>query len=249
MAHGTDIRKANAFIGIKTNSLGISCNIIKHMFVNDVHWSKTPSIYYTNKVLDHIRKCYYSSKKPNINSVDIAIHVRRGDVGGGKHMDRYVPDDVYKKIIGKFIDMYTHYAQEFISISSYWRDPFNYGKYLDVSLLADLNNEYYSKNSTINYHRFSKLNNFVMVYSINDEIVTPPESGKFSTYDMIQGNDHDNSLDIIPLNYTIMYKTLGLDIFDKENRLFIYQTNCLHEEHKNENCFSQLYNMFKKFCL
>jgi len=149
---------------------------------------------------------------------------------------------IYNKPIGNVINMYSEYAQEHYSFSSYWRDPFNYDKYLDLSLLADLNNEYHSGNSTINTYRFSKLSNFIMVYSINDEVVTPPESGKFSTYDI-------NSLNIIPLNYNIIYKSLGLDIFDKENRLFVYTTDCLHEEHKNENCFRQLYYMFKEFCL
>ena len=149
---------------------------------------------------------------------------------------------VYKKNIGNIINMYGEHAQEHYSFSSYWRDPFNYEKYLEVSLLADLNNEYYSGNSTLNKYRFSKLSNFIMVYSINDEVVTPPESGKFSTYDI-------DSLDIVPLNYTNTYKSLGLDIFDKEDRLFIYKTDCLHEEHKNKDCFSQLYNMFQKFCL
>jgi hypothetical protein len=126
MAHGTDVKKANAFIGIKTNSVDISCNIIKHMFVEEVHWSETPSIYYTNKVLDHIRKCYYSSKKPNINSVDIAIHVRRGDVPGVKHMNRYVADDVYKKIIGKLKEKYPEYTITIFSEGSY-KDFNDYG--------------------------------------------------------------------------------------------------------------------------
>ena len=79
-----------------------------------------------------------------------------------------------------------------------------------------------------------------MVYSINDEVITPPESGKFSTYDI-------DSLEIVPLNYTSTYLTLGLDIFENEDRLFIYETECLHEEHKNKDCFSQLYNMFQTF--
>ena len=147
---------------------------------------------------------------------------------------------VYKKIVGRIINMYSTYVQEHLSIGSYWRDPFNYDEYLDV-LLSNLNNECDSSNSSINLQRFSKLNNFVMVYSINDDVVSPPESGKFSTYKI-------GSLDIIPYNNTIMYKALGLDIFDEEERISIYQTDCLHKEHTHKKCFRQLYNMFQKFC-
>jgi hypothetical protein len=111
MEHNTDIRKANEFIGINTNSMlhDISCNIIERTFISEVHYSKSPSIYYTDEILEYIRKYYYSSEKPVIGSVDIAIHIRRGDVRKDRNVNRYISNDVYIKIINKLKEKYPGY--------------------------------------------------------------------------------------------------------------------------------------------
>ena len=150
---------------------------------------------------------------------------------------------VYNKAYS-LINMYSPYNMEHYSFTAYWRDPYNYNTYLNVTLLADLNNENINNNinNNINKNKFSSIKNFIMVYSLVDKIVLPPESGKFSTY-------KKDTMEIIPLEETISYYNLGLNKFMDENRLHVYTTNCAHDEHIDYKCFSTLYNMFQKFCL
>jgi len=147
---------------------------------------------------------------------------------------------VYKPLVGKIIEMYSDYSQLHYSFSSYWRDPFNYTYYQSIALLADLNSEV-NNPCPSNRHKMNSINNFVMVYSSNDDIVTPPESSKFSTY-MV------NTMNVIPLELTVSYETLGLKELIDQNRLAIYKTNCTHDQHKDHSCFSSLHEMFKKYC-
>lgn len=128
LEHNVDINKANEFIGINTNSqeYNTNCKIEEHAYENKVHLCKTPSIYYTDKVLDYIRKCYYSTAKPCVDLVDIAIHIRRGDVTTTSYKERYINNNNYKKIITKLNTKYPTYT---ITI-------FSEGKYDDFSDLG-----------------------------------------------------------------------------------------------------------------
>jgi len=148
---------------------------------------------------------------------------------------------VYKKRIGSIIDMYGEYAQSHYSFSSYWRDPYDYTTYTDITLLANLNNEIITCNSTNNMINLNSIKNFVMVYSPNDSILSPPESGIFSTYDI-------NSLNVISMKDTSYYISLGLKDLNENNKIYTYKSNCTHDQHKNYECFIQLHDMFKKFC-
>ena len=147
---------------------------------------------------------------------------------------------VYMKNIGDIIDVYGEYYQEHYSFSSYWRDPYNYNKYREIVLLAHLNNEAYEYNS-MNKERFNSINNFIMVYSSKDEILKPPESGKFSTFAI-------NSMDVLSIEDTTIYKDLGLDKMFDSNKIHIYETNCTHSQHKEYDCFINLHSMFEKYC-
>ena len=142
---------------------------------------------------------------------------------------------VYNSIIGYIFNIDSY------SFGSYWRDPFNLDEYKDTVLLAKLNNEKKTSNSKKYKNKIIDLSNFIMVYSPNDEVLYPPESGKFSTY-------MNDSYKVIPLNETMMYNTLGLKEMDMKNKIHIYQTNCSHAQHKDYSCFKQLYNMFAKYC-
>ena len=105
--HGVDTKKANEFIGIDTNiEMYKFENIIELPFVREVHYSKLPSIYYTKETLEYIRNCYYSTLKPDVTQFDIAIHIRRGDVDINKNSERYLSNDVYKKIISKLRELH-----------------------------------------------------------------------------------------------------------------------------------------------
>ncbi len=107
-----ELNELNEFIGI--NSIKKSKPIdIKEEFSFEVHTSKNPSIYYTKEVVDIIRNYYYSTGKPSLDNIDIAIHIRRGDVvkntfGPGK-IDRFIDNNFYKEVINKLLTNYPNY--------------------------------------------------------------------------------------------------------------------------------------------
>ena len=112
LAHVEIIDKLNEFIGIKSEKNNKAIDI-KEQFSKEVHTSKNPSIYYTKEVIDIIRNYYYSTDKPSIENIDIAIHIRRGDVikntfGPGK-IDRFTDDNFYTEIINKLLIKYPTY--------------------------------------------------------------------------------------------------------------------------------------------
>ena len=112
LAHVEIIDKLNEFIGIKSEKNNKPIDI-KEEFSYEVHTSKNPSIYYTKEVIDIIRNYYYSTEKPSIDNIDIAIHIRRGDVvkntfGPGK-IDRFTDENFYKEIIKKLLAKYPNY--------------------------------------------------------------------------------------------------------------------------------------------
>ena len=122
MDHGVDINKANKFIGIQSKYIirDISSSIIKKPYIHEVHYSKSPSIYYTDSVLKYIRECYYSTNKPIIENIDIAIHIRRGDIiKDGKHAKRYINNGIYLKIINKLKNLYPDYTITVFSEGNY----------------------------------------------------------------------------------------------------------------------------------
>ena len=126
MQHNVDIAKLNKFIGVnndhlKCNNLLPSKNdkIIEQIFSKEVHWHKNPSIYYTNEVLQMIRNWYFSTEKPNIGNIDIAIHIRRGDVSKKRNNTRYTDNSVYIKIIKHLRIKYPSYTITIFSEGKY----------------------------------------------------------------------------------------------------------------------------------
>jgi palmitoyl-protein thioesterase len=147
---------------------------------------------------------------------------------------------VYDKNLG-FFNFYTKKMQNSLSFSNYWRNPNELIQYLThSSFLADANNERLNKNETYKKN-IMNLENFVMVYSPNDEIIKPPETGIFAIY--------DKKLHTVNLKSTELYKKdwLGLKYLDENNKLFFEHTNCTHVEHRMPICFPQLYPIFKQF--
>ena len=136
--------------------------------------------------------------------------------------------------------MYTQFSQKHISFAGYWRNPTKLEIYLDKSVyLPYINNEKLHISMEKQKQNIISLSNFVMIWSPNDEIVYPSESGKFSFL--------DKDMNIIPMDETDIYKedTLGLKYLDDEDRLHIYKTNCSHVDHRNPECFDQLYEILK----
>lgn len=105
IAHNVDVDKMNTFIGINNNHLSEAeltlPNIISDPYSDAVHFSDNPSMYYTDNVKKIIRNFYYSTPKPAIDNVDIAIHIRRGDVNGTNEdvSNRFTDNTKYIELI------------------------------------------------------------------------------------------------------------------------------------------------------
>lgn len=104
--HGVNVSEINNFIGLKEDKEAAN---ITEKYSAEVHFSPTPSIYYTDKFLRIIRSHYYSVEKPNID-IDIAIHIRRGDVNIENHPSRYTINSSYVKYIDQLKKRYPTYA-------------------------------------------------------------------------------------------------------------------------------------------
>jgi palmitoyl-protein thioesterase len=138
--------------------------------------------------------------------------------------------------------MYTNLYQKHISIAGYWRDPKNIENYIQKSSYLSLfNNEKWSENSTMYITNIKKLKNIVFIWSAKDEIINPPESGKFSFF--------DNNLNVVSIFDTELYKNdlLGLRYLNEQNKMHIYETSCTHVQHKDPICFEELYVILKKY--
>ena len=132
--------------------------------------------------------------------------------------------------------------QNDLSFTNYWRDPYQFKVYLTNSTyLAQLNQEIQIK---IGQNTLDVLDNFIMIWSSKDEVLKPSQSGKFSFYKSI-----NDKLEIVDLVDSDLYKSdfLKLKTMNEENRLHIYETNCLHSEHRESKCFDQLKPIFKIF--
>lgn len=145
-------------------------------------------------------------------------------------------------VIPTDINMYKPFFQEHLSVSGYWRDPTDLVNYLrNCSYLPALNNERSSIFSSQYKANLLSVTNYVLIWSPNDEVLTPPESGKFSVF--------DENYNIIPLTKTIIYKEdlIGLRTLAEREQLGIYETNCSHADHNDPVCFDQLYEIFKVY--
>ncbi len=135
---------------------------------------------------------------------------------------------------------YGTFIQAHLSFANYWRDPTALAVYYKKCVyLPNLNNENMTEDSAKNKANIETLLNFVLVWSPNDEIIAPPESGKFSflNYDF----------HVLPVQDTPIYTALGLKTLDQTDSFHIYETNCSHEDHRNPICFTQLYSILSPF--
>jgi hypothetical protein len=109
MEHDVDVDQLNEFIGIKQDiPINPYMNVFVEEYSGEVHYAPRPSVYYTPSVLQKIRDYYYSTVKPVVPEVDIAIHIRRGDVNATETR-RYTANDVYFKIIKTLRKLYPFY--------------------------------------------------------------------------------------------------------------------------------------------
>lgn len=118
--HGVDVAQANEFIGIEEDT---GCyedvKIYAEEYSHFVHIFATPSIFYNEQTLSILRNYYNKNEKPVIDNIDIAIHIRRGDVSYNKNKERYVDDEFYRKIIRLLKIKYPKYSITIFSEGKY----------------------------------------------------------------------------------------------------------------------------------
>ena len=117
--HGCDVEKANDFIGIKTIDINPSNTIVEHAYIIEVHHSENPSLYYNNETRKFLRDSYYSTQKPEIIPIDIAIHIRRGDVSETEFSNRFNTNAYYAALIEKIKIKYPSYTVTIFSEGVY----------------------------------------------------------------------------------------------------------------------------------
>ena len=146
LCHGESVEKLNKFIGFPINNSIPKKIDFKNRYISAVHWSPNPDIFYTDEVKNMLLLNYYSNKKPNINKIDIAIHIRRGDVNSNnlKTSYRYTSNDIYIKIIKYLKKIYPKYKITIFSEGD--KKDFEFTKNLDVILEinTDLEKTYHS---------------------------------------------------------------------------------------------------------
>jgi len=163
--------------------------------------------------------------------------------------------------------VYTPGYQGLYSFAGYWKDPYQYESYLaNSTFLPYLNNE--SPNPDLygergfnfqqNKERIMSLENFVMIWSDNDDVISPQQSGKFEFYDIIcdtrdtpgcQEKINDDPLPVSNFFNSSQYtqNLLGLRTLYETGRLHMLETQCTHSGHKTEACFPQLEELTFRF--
>jgi len=94
--HGESVDELNRFIGFPRPPARVKADMLTKNVRRPYRY---PDIFFTQRVLDKIRDYYYSTPKPAACEYDIAIHIRRGDVGPWRYRASYTGNRVYKKII------------------------------------------------------------------------------------------------------------------------------------------------------
>lgn len=112
--HDVNVEQLNEFIGIKQEDSydeSLKQSIIVEMYSSEVLNAENPNLYFSDNVLNKIRTMYYSSYKPDIPNIDIAIHIRRGDVSENdpSTKSRYTDNKTYVAIINQLKKLYPTY--------------------------------------------------------------------------------------------------------------------------------------------
>ena len=182
------------------------------------------------------------SKKINI------IAISQGGLLARCYIEKYVSMDEYSGV-NMLLTMGTPHMGIFNSenpdpiyksfIRDYWKDPFEYNKYLETNkFLAELNNERGHKDSELYKTNFVTLNEFIIVWSSIDNIIEPYQSAKFEFYNTTDAMEN-RELDIVALNVSNTYSNdlIGLRTLDESNRFHTIRFDCQHDKFKTSECF------------
>lgn len=166
----------------------------------------------------------------------------------------------FNKIYFDWQKVYTPLYQRLYSFSSYWKDPYQYEAYLaNSTFLPYLNNESPDLEAYAelgfdfqrNRERIMSLDNFVMIWSGNDDVISPPQSGRFEFYDIVCSTRETpgctERITNDPLQVQNFFNSsqyvnnlLGLRTLFHSGKLHMLETNCTHSGHKTAECFPHL---------
>lgn len=139
-------------------------------------------------------------------------------------------------------NIYEHEQQSYLSFSGYWRNSSDLDEYFKkCRFLPWLNNEVLTNMSKDYAFNMKMLDNFVLVWSDNDDVVYPKESAKFSFL------DKDNNL--VGIKDTDLYKNddLGLRFLDESGSFHIHSVSCAHDKVKHSSCNNELYDILVNY--
>jgi palmitoyl-protein thioesterase len=173
----------------------------------------------------------------------------------------------FNEVYFDWAKVYTPLYQSLYSFAGYWKDPYQYEAYLaNSTFLPYLNNEspnleeYEERgfNYQQNRERILSLDNFVMIWSANDDVISPPQSGRFEFYDIVcstrktpgcQERIANDSLKVQDFFNSSQYvkDLLGLRTLFHSGKLHMLETNCTHSGHKTPACFPQLEELTQPF--
>ena len=122
----------------------------------------------------------------------------------------------------------------------YWKNPFKYQEYLQTNnFLAYINNERLHPDVKLYKDNILSLDNFLVVWTDLEQVVSPKESTKFEFYN-ISLAEITGTLKTVDLKDSDLYSEdiLGLKQLNNTGRLFIEKFNCRHEEFKHPKCFN-----------
>ena len=155
---------------------------------------------------------------------------------------------VYYKLVSDYVNyttFYNFFTQLVFAPSNYWRDPYNYEYYCShSSFLSALNNEVINIHYINSIYNLFNLNNFVMIWSPNDGVLDPPESGKFSTYAIINDYDNDdNDLEVQDYKDAPYYKALQL----YNVNISVEEVDCYHTEYITDKCLDSIITIINAY--
>lgn len=159
------------------------------------------------------------------NNPPVINYISLAGPQAGQFGTPYISIPEFDSLLSK-ID-YTTPLQQFLAPGQYWKNPKLYDLYKNNSMyLAVINNER-NFNATL-YNNFSSINKLVLIYSTNDKVIHPPESGWFNFY--------DENMNLLNFTQTNLYieDLFGLKKLYQQNKITFYQTTFTHTEHTDE---------------
>jgi len=179
----------------------------------------------------------------NINNLNISTKINIIGVSQGGLIARCYVERYSKNNINTLITLgspHMGYYESSLSFNNlgYWKDPFNYNKYLDTNdFLKYINNDIVHDSFNLYKLNMVNINNFILIWSNIDTVIKPLESSMFEFYN-INIAETKKELVIESLTNSSVYTNLGLNKIN----LIIKQFNCPHDEFKKIYCFENIFN-------